>query len=235
MKRFYKLVSTHKEPQGWSVHLDGRPVKTPLKEILLAPSEGLADEIVREWAAQEDEITPEDMPLTQILSTQIDRVTHQRAEVTALVCKYLDTDLLCYRAEPEPPGPAQKQAEIWDPWLDWFEKHFGTKLETTTGLAALVQPKAAHAAVQKTIDGLDDARFNILQLVVSGSGSLVLGLAFMEGVVTPDHVLTAARVEEHLKDEIYDAEKYGRDPMFEKKDAALLRDLQAARLFLEKL
>lgn len=233
MKRFYKLVSAHKEPEGWAIHLDGRPVKTPMKAVLLASKEALANELVQEWADQEETIEPETMPLTQILSTQIDRVSAQRAEMSAAICKYLDTDLLCYRAEAEPPGPAEKQAEIWDPWLAWFEEAFGVRLETTTGLNALKQDEKAHKVVQDYIQGLDDAHFNILQLAVSSSGSLVLGLAFDKQAITPDQVMQAARVEEHLKDEIYNAELHGRDPLQEKKDAAMLRDLQAAETFLK--
>lgn len=235
MKRFYNLVSTHKEDGGWAVHLDGRPVKTPAKALLIAQSEKLADEIVKEWAAQEETIEPETMPLTQILSTQIDRIGAQRPEITVMVCKYLNTDLLCYRAEDEPPGPAKKQAEIWDPWLQWFEDKFGATLQTTQALAALTQDGAAHKAVRDYINALDDARFNVLQLVVSASGSLVLGLAFVEQAISPEQVLEAARVEENLKDEIYNAEKYGRDPMLEKKDAATLRDLQAAQILLQSI
>lgn len=235
MKRFYKLVSTHQEEGGWAVHLDGSPVKTPMRTKLLAANEAIANELVKEWAAQEETIDPETMPLTQILSTQIDRISAQRTEMSAAICKYLNTDLLCYRADPEPPSPAEKQAEIWDQWLQWFEDRFECPLKTTTGLSALQHDEAAHKAVQTYINALDDARFNILQLVVSSSGSLVLGLAFAERAIIPDQVMQAARVEENLKDEIYNADLHGKDPLQEKKDAAMLRDLIAAETYLKLL
>jgi len=236
MKRFYKLVSTHHEAEGWAVHLDGRPVKTPLRTTLLVPNEALANEIVREWNAQEKTIEPDTMPLTQILSTKIDRVSQQREAMSAEILKFLDTDLLCYRApKDEPPGQAEKQVESWNPWLEWFEQHFGTKLKTTSDLVALNQPEEAHKAVKEMVENLDDARFTVLQLCVPLVGSLVLGLVFIEGAITPQDLYEAARVEEHFKDEIYNAEKYGRDPLIEKKDAAMTRDLEAAALFLKLL
>ncbi len=236
MKRFYKLVSTHREAEGYAIHLDGRPVKTPMRTVLIAPNEALANEIVKEWAAQEDMIDPETMPLTQILSTQIDRVSGQREEMSVPLLKYLDTDLLCYRApKDEPPGQAEKQAEIWDPSLAWFEKRFGTALQTTSDLIALAQPESAHKAVQETVESYDEARFTALQLVVPLAGSLVLALAFIEGEITPQELYIATRVEEHFKDEIYNAEKYGRDPLIEKKDAAMMRDLEATATFLKLL
>ena len=235
MKRFYKLVSTYKEPQGWAVHLDGKPVKTPMKTALLAPSEAIADLVVQEWAAQEDVINPETMPLTQILSTQIDQVGTQREAMTLEVLKYLNTDLLCYRAGDDPPGQAEKQAEAWDPWLTWFEEKYGASLKTTTDLIALKHDEAAHKAVRAYVEDLDDAHFTILQMLVPLSGSLVLPLAFVERAITPDQLFEATHVEEHFKDEIYDAERYGRDPLQEKKDVAMMRDLKAAEIFLKSL
>ncbi len=236
MKRFYKLVSTHQEAEGWAIHLDGKPVKTPLRVSLLAPNEALADEVMKEWAAQEEQVDPDAMPLTQILSTQIDRVSEQRTIMSTEILKFLDTDLLCYRApKDQPPGQAERQADIWNPWLNWFEQRFNTKLQTTVDLVALTQAPQAHKGAKDAVENFDDAHFTALQLVVPLAGSLVLGLAFVEGVITPEQLYEAARVEEHFKDKIYNAEKYGRDPLQEKKDAAMLRDLEAASLFLKLL
>lgn len=236
MKRFYKLVSTHQDKDGWAIHLDGRAVKTPLKKTLLSPSEALANAIQAEWAAQGETINPETMPLTQILSTQLDRVCEQRAALSAELLKFLDTDLICYHApQDEPPGQAEAQAACWTPWLDWFEKEFGARLKTTTAIAALTQPEAAHSAVKQHVEAMDDAHFTILQLVVPLSGSLVLGLAFVARAITPQQIYNAARVEEQFKDEIYNAEFYGRDPASEKKDAAIIRDLEASAQFLSDL
>ena len=236
MKRFYKLVSTSQEAEGWAIHLDGKPVKTPMKTALLVPNEALAGEVMQEWAAQEEQIDPDTMPLTQILSTQIDRVSLQREAMSAEILKFLDTDLLCYRApKDQPVGQAEKQAESWEPWLDWFDQRFGMKLEITSDLIALKQPSAAHDAVKETVEALDDERFTALQLCVPLAGSLVLGLAFIERAITPHELYAAVRVEERFKDEIYDAEKYGRDPLQEKKDAAMMRDLEASAIFLKLL
>ena len=235
MKRFYKLVSTHKEPNGWAVHLDGKPVKTPAKILLLAPNEKLADLIVQEWATQEEAIDPDSMPLTQILSTQIDQVGAQRETMTTEILKYLNTDLICYRAGENPPGQSEKQAESWDPWISWFEEKFGVSLKTTTDLIALTHDEAAYNAAQAHIENLDDAHFTVLQMLVPLSGSLVLALAFTESAITPDELFAATHVEEHFKDEIYDAERYGRDPLQEQKDEVMMRDLNAAEIFLKKL
>jgi chaperone required for assembly of F1-ATPase len=174
------------------------------------------------------------MPLSQILTTKIDRIARERQAIHALLMKYLDTDLLCYRTS-QPPEMAQNQKETWDPWLDWFEQEFGLRLLTTEDLRALKQPDAAYQAVETRIKDLDDEQFTILQLVTSSSGSLVLGLAFIAGKATPDDVFEAARVEESFKAELYNEKTHGPDPAEEKKDAAIKADLIAAAKYLDLL
>lgn len=232
MKRFYTLVSSQKEPGGYAVLLDGRAVNTPLKRKLLCSTEALANALVQEWAAQKETIKLDTMPLTQLVSTQLDQVTHGRAKMSAEVLKYLNTDLLCYRTD-QPPELAQKQAQSWDRWLEWFAGKFGAQLETTTTIQALSQPQAAHDGARGYVEALDDQRFTIAQLITPLSGSVVLAIAFTEGEISPEELFSAIRVEEQFRAGIYNEEKYGPDPAQEKKGAAIKVDLAAAARYLE--
>lgn len=234
MKRFYTLVSTEKQPEGYAILLDGKPVKTPLKKELLAPNENIANAIQMEWADQEDDITPDTMPLTQILSTRIDRVGQERQTIEATLLKYLDTDLLCYRAE-QPPELLKAQEESWNPHLKWFEEKFGCPLKTTNNLAALTQDKKAHDAVSAHVSALDDDYFTILQLVSALVGSVVLGLHALERQLDADALFAAARVEEGFKAKIYNEDFYGQDPAQEKKDNVTRAELNAALDYLSHL
>jgi len=186
---------------------------------------------VQEWAEQKEDIIPDTMPLTQILSTKIDRVSTEREAMQNYIFKYLDTDLLCYRTN-TPPDLQKAQEDAWNPYLDWFAAEFGHPLDTTFALTALNQPDAAHKAVQAHIKALDDDHFTIIQLIVSASGSLVLGLAAIGDKATADDIYAAMRVEEKFKAEIYNEEFYGGDPAQEKKDIATQADLKAGLHYL---
>lgn len=234
MKRFYTLVSTQKTDGGYLVTLDGRAVKTALKAELLAPSEDIANALVLEWSKQEDEIVPDSMPLTQILSTKIDRIAKERDAIEVYLFKYLDTDLLCYRTD-NPPELKTAQEKAWDGYIKWFEEEFGETLETTYGISAIKQPQAAHDKVQSAIKEMNDDLFTALQLITSLCGSLVLGLAALKGKATAEEVYAAMRVEENFKAEIYNEEFYGGDPAQEAKDKAIQQDLKAAMEFLNLL
>ncbi len=234
MKRFYTLVSTEKKQNGYAVLLDGKPIKTPAKNEMLAPSQGVADLVMQEWAAQEGTVKPDAMPVTQFLSTKIDRVRAQRSEISEMILRYMDTDMVCYRTD-EPEALAKAQEEAWNPVIAYAEKRFAITLDTTTDIRAISHGDKANAALRTYVEALDEDRFTLLQIVTSLSGSILTALMFIEGELDPEEVLAIARVEERYKDTLYDADKYGRDPMFEKKDKAALVDLKAVKAYLRVL
>lgn len=234
MKRFYKLVSVEKSDKGFQILLDGRAVKRKSGAPLNCLNEKIANRVMAEWAEQGDEIIPDNMPFTQIENTRLDRVSSEREAMSVNVRKYLNTDLICYTVD-APKELVDLHKQCWTPWRSWFEKNFGATLQTTTNLAALKQENVAHQKVQDYIENLDDAYFTILQIVVPLSGSLIMGLAFIDGAANVDDVFNAAYVEETYKDKIYDAEKYGHDPLTEKQQKATLRDLRAAFEYLSYL
>lgn len=235
MKRFYKVVSIEPHQGAYALALDGRMIKTPLGCVLSVKTKALAHALQAEWAAQVNKIVPSLMPLTQIASTQIDQVAHQRAAMSIVILKYLDTDLLCYRAGEIPPGMQEAQKTAWDPWLNWFQERFGSALQTTTDLRALNQSQSAHNAIKTFIESLSAEYFTVLQIIVPMSGSIVLGLAFIEQALSPQDVYNAARVEENFRAKIYNEEFYGPDPAQSKKDSAFISDLIAAEKFLKLL
>ena len=234
MKRFYKFVSLGDGRKGRSILLDGKPVKTPARNLLETPHLDLANAILQEWNGQGNKIIPSEMPLTQLLSTRIDRVGSELGAMTEALMKYLDTDLICYRTA-LPPEMAAAQQAAWDPWLGWFEQEFGSALETTTNLKALKQPVGAHKALLEYVEGLDDDHFTVLQVVTPLCGSVVLGAAFVRGSLNPQQAFACARVEESYKAGLYDEKNHGPDPAQEKKDRAEMADLEACAKFLDLL
>lgn len=234
MKKFYHLVAVNRHPEGYSLLLDAKPVKTPQGQPFLCPTQSLADAVMNEWVAQVETIKPETMPLTQLVTTYLDKVKGQRDALHKEVMNFLDTDLLCYRAG-DPPAFAARQELVWDPVLTWFQESFSVKLKTTTELAALKQSDEVHQTVETYVRNLPDTTFSILQVLTAETGSLLLALAFVEKAVTPQDTFNAAQAEELLKSEIYNEEFYGKAPDIEKKQANLLLTLQAARVFLDSL
>src|SRR5262245_52334209 len=97
-RRFYDTASVARRADGYAVLLDGRPVRTPARRVLAAPSTALADAIRAEWQAAAAVIDPARMPLTRLANAIIDGVADAAGPVAAEVQKYLGSDLLFFRA-----------------------------------------------------------------------------------------------------------------------------------------
>jgi chaperone required for assembly of F1-ATPase len=231
MKRVYKLVSHKKTNEGFAIQLDGKTIKTPLGQDVVAKGKSLADAVVLEWAAQEEKVKPETMPLTQILITAIDKI-RDREKITESCMRYLDTDLVCYWCK-EPEELAKKQKEVWGRWVKWFESHYEIPLYTTKKIEAIVQDEEAHKRVWNYIESLDDYYFTIVHIMTSLSGSLILALAFSEGDITPEEIFDASYLEELHRGAIYNEELHGAAPNEEAEREAFKQDAAAAQKFLD--
>src|SRR5262249_33756110 len=129
MKRFYKETAVDAGDGGWRVLLDGKPMRTPAKAVLVAPTRALADAIAAEWMAvpEQAEINVTHLPMTRLAATGLDRVTSQRERVIDDTAKYGGSDLLCYRAT-DPASLVRRQHEAWQPLLDWAAERYGARL-----------------------------------------------------------------------------------------------------------
>src|SRR5438874_10813873 len=98
-RRFYQAVSVAGERPEFAIHLDGRPIRTPLKKALEVPTRDLAEAIALEWQAQENVIDPSTMPLTKLANTAIDRANIDRSRIVEEIVGFAGSDLVCYRAD----------------------------------------------------------------------------------------------------------------------------------------
>jgi chaperone required for assembly of F1-ATPase len=224
--RFYKDVSVRESEGRYSVLLDGKPIRTPLGAPLAVPNRALAEAVAAEWRAQADTIRPESMLLTKHAKTAIDRVASGRAVAVEQVLAFAKSDLLCYRAE-APAELIERQARFWDPLLAWLKARHGAALLPGKGIVFVAQPADALAALERAIAAYDDFALAGLQSAAALTGSIVLALALAEGRIGAEEAFSAS----HL-DELYQAEKWGRDAEAESRARTIAGELvEIERLF----
>ncbi|PJI37704.1 ATP12 family chaperone protein [Ferrovibrio sp.] len=229
MKRFYKLATAEQAEGGAIVRLDGRVLKTPAKAEMHLPTLALAEAIAGEWQAQQDEIRPQSMPLMQLAATAIDRVMVDASFASNDLVRYGETDLLSYRAD-EPATLAERQAAEWQPLLDWFRDRYDVQMNVTSGIIAVAQPTELKPRLERVCAGLDAWRLTALHGATTNSGSVVIGLALLDGRLDADGAHRVA-----LLDEMHQAERWGEDAEAVARRTGLLADLQAAARFLALL
>jgi chaperone required for assembly of F1-ATPase len=229
MKRFYREAAVQPAEGGFTVALDDRPIRTPAKASLLLPTAALAEAIAAEWQAQGETIKPLEMGLTRLGNTAIDRVRQERARAVEDVARYGTSELLCYRAD-QPADLAERQAAVWQPWLDWVGACHGAHFRTGTGVIHVGQPPETMAALRVAVAQASDFELAALGSAVQALGSLVLGLALWHGALDADAAADAA-----LLDELYQAAKWGEDSEATQRWGALRRDVAEARRFFTLL
>ena len=192
--------------RGWSILLDGKPIRTPVAAPFVLPNEKLAEAIAGEWRSQGETIRPETMLLTKLANTAIDRVAPNRQAAIAQILAFAKSDLLCYRAE-APGALVSRQAATWDPLLDWARERYGATLKTTAGIGFVEQPKGTLATLERAAAAHDDFALAGLHAAATLLGSAVLALALAEGRLGAGEAFAAAQL-----DEIYQAQMWGEDP-----------------------
>jgi chaperone required for assembly of F1-ATPase len=227
-KRFYTNAGVGDADNGFSVTLDGRPIKTPSGHKVNVPARTIADAIAAEWNAQGETIDPLTMPLTRFANSVVEGVADKIDAVADDIAKYLESDLLFYRAG-HPEALVAREAAHWDPILLWAANTLGAHFILAEGIVHVRQPDTAVAAACAALPG-DAWSIAALHVITAVTGSALLALALLHGALDQDGVWTAAHV-----DEDWNIEKWGVDGEVAARRAARLADFRAAAGILEAL
>jgi chaperone required for assembly of F1-ATPase len=227
-RRFYEKTAVERGPEGFAILLDGKPVRTPARRLLNAPSPALAEAITAEWDAQKEVIDPNAMPLTRLANSIIDGVAPAPLPVAEEIAQYLGSDLLFYRAE-GPQGLVERQARQWDPILAWARDVLGARFLLAAGVMFVEQPEEAIAAAKAAIPA-DAWRLGAVASITTLTGSALLALAMLRGRLSVDEAWAAA----HL-DEDWNMEFWGRDQRALERRAHRFTEMLAAAEVLKSV
>lgn len=224
-KRFYERAAVVEDGGSFTVTLDGKPVRTPARRPLAAPTRELAQAIADEWQAQKDVIDPAHMPLTRLANSIIDGVADKADEVREEIVKYLGSDLLFYRAD-GPEGLIERQTQAWDPIVRWAADTLGARFIMVEGVVFAAQPEDAIAAAAREIPS-DLWRLGATHSVMTLTGSALLALALAHGALSMDETWKAAHV-----DEDWQMEQWGRDSLAMERRSHREAEMKAAATVL---
>jgi chaperone required for assembly of F1-ATPase len=220
-KRFYVKAGVVEGPEGFAITLDDKRVRTPSRRALAAPIREIADAIAAEWDAQTEFIDPLTMPFTRFANSVVDAVVERVDAVADDVAKYLGSDLLFYRAG-HPEALVAREAALWDSVVFWAADTLGAHFILAEGIVHVRQPEPAIAAARAAFP-VDPWSIAALHVVTTVTGSALLALALLHGVLDADQVWAAAHV-----DEDWNIEKWGIDEEVAARRAARLVDFRAA-------
>ncbi|MEE4345509.1 MAG: ATPase, partial [Paracoccaceae bacterium] len=108
----------------------------------------------------------------------------------------------CYRA----PGPVElieRQAQMWDPLLDWAAEALDASLSTASGVIHVPQAPETLARLSARVHEMDNFTLAGFHDLVSLSGSLILGFAAKMDYLSPDEIWKLSRLDEEWQIELW--------------------------------
>ncbi len=229
LKIGFTTVSIVPDTDGFAVRLDDKPMRSPRGADVILPTAVLAEAVAAEMRAAAPKLLPHSIPLTVMVSTALDRIRPSRADIESQILAYAETELLCHRAT-EPADLVALEQAVWGPLLDWLAHRHDALLSVVSGIVAKPQNPDALKALAGVIAVLDIWKLTALSVIVSASGSLVIGLAMLDQHIDAEAAFDAAEL-----DASYQIDKWGEDEEARRHRAEVRGDLDLAARFLSLL
>lgn len=228
-KRHYLGAKVASSPEGFTVELDGRSVRSVGGRRMVLPKEALARRIADEWNAQEDLIDFESMPATRFARAALDNLPDVREDLAKRITDYAGDDLLCYFAE-APPELVRREQASWEPILVWAEVVLGQPIGRSCDIVHHEQASDMLAAVEAKALALSDVELAGLAFAAQLLGSAFLALALQARRMTGAEAFAASRI-----DEAFQAEMWGQDAEDVRRACAIEADVEMLDHWFEAL
>ena len=169
------------------------------------------------------------MRLTALAGAALAQLPAQRGPVIEHILGYGRNELLSYRAA-EPPELAARQGMHWGALLEWARTRHGIRLAADSGISFIEQPVDALVRMQEIVSALDDFELAALDTAATLAASFVVALALVERHIGAEEAFAVS----HL-DELFEAEKWGRDAEAESRRVRITAELKAVERFVSLL
>ena len=188
MRKFWKTVKVKKKSSNsYEILLDENVLKTPMKKKLTIQNSKIAEEIYKEWNQDKNIVDTDAMIFYGIISTSIDKISNNRTLYVNEILNFIDTDLICYRAE-EPNDLVQWQSKNWDPILLKVEKYINNKIDVFKGIMPLKQNKGIKIKITKFLTKFSDLEIIALHKITNITGSIFLSLCILNNDIIKEKV-----------------------------------------------
>ena len=206
MKKFWKKIEIRQSSsKKFHLLLDNKKLTTPMKKELVLPSEILVNEVLREWDQNSDNINIDDLVFYGVLSTAIDKVNLKKDAYVNDIIDFIDTDLICYRAE-SPNDLIALQNKIWNPILLLIEKYIDVKIKVFKGVMPSNQDQKVHTEIKKLMSNLSDVQISVLHRITNLIGSIFLSLCILKKDLLKEDAFECS-----FLDELWQAQNWGHE------------------------
>ncbi len=140
-----------------------------------------------------------------ILYFSFDLDKKKKYKVIEGIASFLNTDLMCYRAEKN--SELEKiQKKIWDPLINFVESKYAFTFYTTSGVIPINQESSNREKLIKILSKLDRHQLTTFYYITNFSNSNIITLNFLANNINSKNTWKAMSIEEE-----YNLKKWGKD------------------------
>ena len=202
MKNKFKKVSTVVKNNVTNIFIDGNPLKSIGDNFFNFKNNELANFLKDKITKIKNGSNIKNILFYQVLSLAVDKIKNNKIEYIDKICKYSDTDLICYRAD-GPDDLCKLQEDMWDPVLEKLEK-LNIKFNTFQGVIPQAQPTESIEILKNKILDLNNFQISCLLKLTQMTGSVLLSYSFIKGFINEKCMFECS-----LLDESWQAKKWG--------------------------
>ena len=123
----------------------------------------------------------------------------------------------------------QEQQEKWLPILKWVDNTLNARFKQTTSLEAEKNDKKASLELKKYLDNLSDKELTSFYIAALNMRSVLLAVAMIKGRISATEAFELSELEE-----LYQARKWGSEPVAEARRNSIKDSLISAEKYLRQ-
>ena len=181
---------------------------------------------MKEWDQSSDIINTDDLVFYGLLSTAIDKVREEKNSYINDIINFIDTDLICYRAD-SPIDLVSHQNKHWYPIILLIEKYINTNVSIFKGVMPSQQSSKVHHRFKNLIVELSDVQISVLHRITNLVGSVFLSLCILKKDLTNKQAFELS-----FLDELWQAENWGYEEDASAKRKKVRTELNRLILFI---
>ena len=187
----------------------------------------MAKEVLKEWDQSSDIINTDDLVFYGLLSTAIDRVREEKNSYINDIINFIDTDLICYRAD-NPIDLVSFQNKHWDPVIMLIEKYINNNVSVFKGVMPSQQNSKVHHKIKNLVVELNDVQISVLHRITNLIGSVFLALCILKKDLSNKQAFELS-----FLDELWQAENWGYEEDASAKRKKIRTELNRLILFID--
>lgn len=150
-----------------------------------------------------------------------------RAEIIDRLVNFALNDVLLFWSSDK--DVKKEQQEKWLPILRWVDETLNARFKQTTTLEAEKTDKKATLELKKYLDGLSDKELTSFYIAALNMRSVLLAVAMIKGRINAAEAFELSELEE-----LYQARKWGSEPVAEARRNSIKDSLISAEKYLRQ-